>query len=112
MVEYPVDMAILAVGLVPSPSNEKLAAMLHIARDGDGWFSELDYNADPTETERGGVFVAGFCQGPKDIPDTVAQASAVAAAALKSITSGRGLDSRADLSLSDIEARARSLVSA
>ena len=39
-----------------------------------GWFSEPNYNGDPTGTERGGVFVAGMCQGPKDIPDTVAQA--------------------------------------
>ncbi len=83
--------------------------MLGIGRDDDGWFSELDYNSDPTDTERGGVFVAGACQAPKDIPDTVAQASAVAAGALKSVTTGRGLDSRAELSLSDIEARARNL---
>jgi heterodisulfide reductase subunit A len=84
--------------------------MLGIARDLDGWFGELNYNSDPTETERGGVFVAGMCQGPKDIPDTVAQASAVAAGVLKSIATGRGTDSRADLSLSDIEEHARRLV--
>ena len=85
---------------------DELAAMLGIPRDDDGWFTELDYNSDPTDTERGGVYVAGVCQGPKDIPDTVAQASAVAAGVLKSIASGRGLDSRASLALSDIEARA------
>jgi len=111
MVEYPVDMVLLAVGLTAPAGSDRLAAQLRIPRDQDGWFSELDYNADPTETERGGVFVAGMCQSPKDIPDTVAQASAVAAGVLKSIASGRGLNSRADLSLSDIEARARDLVS-
>ena len=84
-------------------------SMLSLPTD-DGWFTELDYNADPTDTERGGVSVAGVCQAPKDIPDTVAQASAVAAGVLKSIATGRGLDSRADLSLADIEARAASLV--
>ncbi len=110
MIEAPVDLAILAVGLVPAQGSDRLAEMLGINRDVDGWFSELDYNSDPTETERGGVFVAGACQAPKDIPDTVAQASAVAAAVLKSVTTGRGLDSRAELSLSDIEARARGLV--
>jgi hypothetical protein len=47
-----------------------------------------------------------------DIPDTVAQASAVAAGVLKSIATGRGRDSRADLSLSDIEEHARRLVQA
>jgi heterodisulfide reductase subunit A2 len=110
MVDAPVDMVILAVGLIPAEGSDRLAEMLRIARDSDGWFSELDYNADPTETERGGVFVAGVCQGPKDIPDTVAQASAVAAGVLKSVTTGRGLDSRAELSLTDIENRARGLV--
>ncbi len=110
MVSTPVDLVILAVGLVPAKGTERLAEILGIPRDVDGWFGELDYNADPTETERGGVFVAGACQAPKDIPDTVAQASAVAAGVLKSVTTGRGLDSRAELSLSDIEARARGLV--
>ena len=110
MVSTPVDMVILAVGLVSARGSDRLAEMLGIARDADGWFSELDYNADPTVTERGGIFVAGACQAPKDIPDTVAQASAVAAGVLKSVSTGRGLDSRAELSLSDIEERARSLV--
>ena len=109
MIDSPVDMAILAVGLVPAEGSERMAQMLGIGRDSDGWFSELDYNSDPTDTERGGIFVAGACQAPKDIPDTVAQASAVAAGVLKSVNTGRGLDSRAELSLSDIEARARSL---
>jgi heterodisulfide reductase subunit A2 len=110
MVDVPVDLAILAVGLIPAHGSDRLADILRIARDQDGWFSELDYNSDPTETERGGIFVAGVCQGPKDIPDTVAQASAVAAGVLKSARTGRGLDSVAELSLADIENRARRLV--
>ena len=110
MVEFPVDMVLLAVGLVPARGTDELARMLRVPTDSDGWFSELDYNADPTDTERGGVFVAGVCQGPKDIPDTVAQASAVAAGVLKSIATGRGHDSMADLSLSDIERRATRLI--
>lgn len=109
LVEFPVDMVLLAVGLVPAHGADDLATLLSLPTD-EGWFSELNYNADPTDTERGGISVAGACQGPKDIPDTVAQASAVAAGALKSIATGRGLDSRADLSLADIEARAASLV--
>jgi heterodisulfide reductase subunit A-like polyferredoxin len=52
------------------------------------------------------------CQGPKDIPDTVAQASAVAAKALGGAMTGRGLQSLTSLSLSDIEARAKNLVPA
>jgi heterodisulfide reductase subunit A len=110
MIDAPVDMVVLAVGLVPAQGSDRIAEMLGVVRDSDGWFSELDYNSDPTGTERGGVSVAGMCQAPKDIPDTVAQASAVAAGVLKSLTTGRGLDSRAELTLSDIEARARNLV--
>ena len=110
MVDFPVDMVLLAVGLVPARGTDDLARMLRVPTDSDGWFSELDYNSDPTDTERGGVSVAGVCQGPKDIPDTVAQASAVAAGVLKSIATGRGHDSMADLSLSDIERRATRLI--
>jgi heterodisulfide reductase subunit A len=77
-----------------------------------GWYTERHPKLDPVATMTDGVFVAGVCQGPKDIPDTVAQASAVAARALEGAMTGRGLQSLASLSLSDIEARAKSLVTA
>ena len=86
--------------------------MIGIVRDEDGWFTEMDYNIEPTSTERGGIFVAGVCQGPRDIPDTVAQASAVAARVLKSIVSGRGAGSRASLTLEEIESGARAVAGA
>ncbi|MGQ9589294.1 MAG: FAD-dependent oxidoreductase [Planctomycetota bacterium] len=109
LVEYPVDLVILAVGVVPSRSTQELARLLGLPRDADGWFSELNYNGDPTGTERGGVYVAGMCQGPKDIPDTVAQASAVAAGVLKSIASGRCSGDLAEVPLGTVESTARSL---
>lgn len=109
LVEFDVDMVVLAVGLVPSASTQKLSEMLGVDRDVDGWFSELDYNGNPTDTTKGGIFVAGMCQAPKDIPDTVAQASAVAAGVLKSISSGHGIGNLSSLSLSDIEAKAKSI---
>jgi heterodisulfide reductase subunit A len=112
LLEFPVDLVLLAVGLVPPKGSAVLARMLGIARDDDGWFSELDYNGDPVDTERGGVYVAGACQAPKDIPDTVAQAAAAAAGVLKSIQSGKGLGSRSSLTLSEIEARAQRLYTA
>jgi heterodisulfide reductase subunit A-like polyferredoxin len=84
-----------------------ITKMLGLTRDSDGWFSELDYNGNPTDTEKGGIYVAGMCQGPKDIPDTVAQASAVAAGVLRSITSGKGIGHRSSLSLSEIETRSQ-----
>ncbi|MBN2399963.1 MAG: CoB--CoM heterodisulfide reductase iron-sulfur subunit A family protein [Candidatus Aminicenantes bacterium] len=109
LIQFPVDMVLLAVGLIPARGTEELSRMLGLTRDEDGWFSELDYNGNPTDTERGCVFVAGMCQSPKDIPDAVAQASAVAAGVLRSISSGRGIGHRGSVTLSDIEARAKSL---
>ncbi len=109
LLEFPVDMVILAVGLVPASGTDELARTLEVQRDPDGWFAEFDYDGNPTETQRGGVYVAGMCQGPKDIPDTVAQASAAAAGVLRAISSGRGTGSLSSLSLSVIEARARTL---
>ncbi len=107
MVEFYVDMVILAVGLIPAKGTDYLSRILGIARDPDGWFSELDYNGNPTDTERGGIYVAGMCQGPKDIPDTVAQASAVAAGVLGSISSGKGIGHLSSVTLSEIESRAK-----
>lgn len=107
VLEFPVDMVVLAVGLVPAQGTKELSAMLGLSRDDDGWFSELDYNGNPTDTERGGIFVAGMCQAPKDIPDTVAQAAAVAAGVLRTITSGKGIGHRSSLTLSEIEQRAQ-----
>ncbi len=107
LVEFNVDMVVLAVGLVPSEGTEELSRMLGVQRDSDGWFSELDYNGSPTETDQAGIYVAGMCQAPKDIPDTVAQASAVAAGVLRSLTSGKGVGHMRSPSLSEIESRAK-----
>jgi heterodisulfide reductase subunit A2 len=109
IVKLKVDMVVLAVGLIPSQGTEELSRMLGVQRDTDGWFSELDYNGSPTDTDKGGIYVAGMCQAPKDIPDTVAQASAVAAGVLGSLTSGKGIGHMSSLSLSEIEAKAKTI---
>jgi heterodisulfide reductase subunit A len=109
LVEFKVDMVVLAVGLIPASGAEELSRMLGVQRDTDGWFSELDYNGSPTDTDKGGIYVAGMCQAPKDIPDTVAQASAVAAGVLGSLTSGKGIGHMSSLSLSEIEAKAKTI---
>lgn len=109
LVERKFDMVLLSVGLKPARGAEKLAQMLGVDLVADGWFNELNYNTDPNSTEQGGVYIAGMCQGPKDIPDTVAQASAVAARVLRSIVSGKGRAGRASLTLQDIESKAREL---
>jgi heterodisulfide reductase subunit A len=110
LVEEPVDMVVLAVGLQPSDGAGELAELLGVERAADGWLEEANSNSDPSSTERGGIYVAGVCQGPKDIPDTVAQASAVAGCVLRSILSGKARGSRGDLTLPQIEGEARFLL--
>jgi heterodisulfide reductase subunit A len=109
VVEFPVDMVLLSVGLQPTADAGEVARLLGIDRVEDGWFNEMNYNVEPTSTECGGIYVAGVCQGPKDIPDTVAQASAVAAKVLRSIVSGTMDGSRRWMTLEEIEAAAHSL---
>ncbi len=73
----PVDMVILATGLEPAEDAQRLARTFHISC-GDGFFTERHPKLAPVQTPTDGIFIAGACQGPKDIPDTVAQASAAA----------------------------------
>ncbi len=80
--ELPVDMVVLAAGLIATEGTVDLARALRIPVGADGFFMEAHPKLRPVETVREGVFLAGCCQGPKDIPDTVAQAGAAAAAAL------------------------------
>jgi len=110
--EFPVDMVLLAVGLEPAKGTRHLAKVLDIQPGCDGWFTELNYNTDPTATNRGGIHVAGVCQGPKDIPDTVAQASAVAARVLGSIISGSIRVDRDTVSPAEAAAQASAIASA
>ncbi|MBN2043936.1 MAG: FAD-dependent oxidoreductase [Anaerolineales bacterium] len=83
-----VDMVILATGMEPQQDAARLAATLGISRSNDGFFLELHPKLGPVETRSEGIFLAGACQSPKDIPDTVAQAGGAAAAALSLIDQG------------------------
>ena len=85
----PVDMVILSCALEPQADVEEIARLFNISRSADGFFLEKHPKLDPVATMTGGIFVAGCCQGPKDIPDTVAQASAAAAEVLAMISKGR-----------------------
>jgi heterodisulfide reductase subunit A2 len=78
----PVDMVVLAVGLEPQHDAETVRRLFNISCGGEGFFTERHPKLAPVSTFTDGVFVAGACQGPKDIPDTVAQAGAAAAEAL------------------------------
>lgn len=77
-VEIEADLVVLATAMVPSEANDELAKKLSISMDKDGWFQEAHPKLRPVETFTAGVYLAGACQGPKDIPDTVSQASAAA----------------------------------
>ena len=84
----PVDMVVLSVALEAQPDAEVVARMFNISRSADGFFLERHPKLDPVATTTDGTFIAGCCQGPKDIPDTVAQASAAAAEVLAMISKG------------------------
>ncbi|GAW92992.1 heterodisulfide reductase, subunit A and related polyferredoxins [Calderihabitans maritimus] len=78
-VEVEADLVVLATAMVPSVGSSQLAQIVGFTTDKDGFFQEAHPKLRPVETFTAGVYVAGACQGPKDIPDTVAQASAAAA---------------------------------
>lgn len=81
-IEHEADLVVLAVGMEPRPEAADIAALLKLPRSADGFFLEAHPKLRPVDTAVDGVFLAGCCQGPKDIPDTVAQAKAAAASAL------------------------------
>jgi heterodisulfide reductase subunit A len=89
IVRVPVEMVILCPALEARTDAEDIAKLFAINRRGDGFFMEKHVKLDPVATATDGVFIAGCCEGPKDIPDTVAQASAAAAKALSAISRGR-----------------------
>jgi heterodisulfide reductase subunit A len=84
----PVDMVVLSCGVEPSRDAAQIARLFNISRSADGFYLEKHPKLDPVATMTDGIFIAGCCQGPKDIPDTVAQASAAAAEALSMIARG------------------------
>ena len=88
MIRVPVDMVILCVAMEPQPDMEAIARLFNISRSADGFLLEKHPKLDPVATTTDGVLIAGCCQGPKDIPDTVAQASAAAARVLAMISKG------------------------
>jgi heterodisulfide reductase subunit A len=84
----PVDMAVLSAALEARADADEVARLFSISRSQDGFFLEKHPKLDPVATTTDGIFIAGCCQGPKDIPDTVAQAPAAAARVLAMIGKG------------------------
>ncbi|MFZ5917412.1 MAG: FAD-dependent oxidoreductase [Chloroflexota bacterium] len=84
----PVDMVILSTAMVPPADADRTASLFHVTRSADGFFMEAHPKLRPVETAMDGVFLAGVAQGPKDIPDTVAQASGAASQAIGLLNRG------------------------
>jgi heterodisulfide reductase subunit A len=83
-----VDMVILATGFEPQADTGQVASQFGVSRSRDGFFLERHPKLAPVETTSEGIYLAGACQSPKDIPDSVAQAGAAAAAALSLMDQG------------------------
>jgi heterodisulfide reductase subunit A len=81
-VEVEADLVVLAVGMQARQGAEELSEALNLARGSDGYFLEAHPKLRTVESSTPGIYLAGCCQGPKDIPDTVAHAKAAASAAM------------------------------
>jgi heterodisulfide reductase subunit A len=93
LVAADVDMVILASAIEPVHDASRVTALFGLGRTPDGWFAEAHPKLRPVETSTAGVFLAGCCQGPRDVPDTVAHAGA---AALEAV----GLFNRGEVTIS------------
>ena len=78
-VKIAADMVVLAAAIEPDPSARAIGTMLTASMDTNDFFTEAHPKLRPVESPTAGVFLSGACQGPKDIPETVAQAGAAAA---------------------------------
>ncbi len=88
MIRVTADLVVLETALVPPKGFEELRQKLKISCDPGGFGLELHPKLKPVETTVDGIYLAGFIQGPKDIPDTVAHAGAAAAAAASFLAKG------------------------
>lgn len=87
-IDFEADLVVLAVGMEPRESANTISKLLKLPRSADGFFLEAHPKLRPVDTAMAGVFLAGCCQAPKDIPDTVAQAKAAASSALIPLVRG------------------------
>ena len=81
-IKLPVDMVVLFPAMIPRSDARDIARLFNLSTDKQGFFMERHPKLAPLSTMSEGIFIAGVCQSPKDIPDTVAQANGAAAEAL------------------------------
>ena len=88
-IRIPVDMVILCTAIEPRKDVAEIGRIFGVNQGADGFFLEEHPKLGPLNTASDGVFLAGACQSPKDIPDAVAQASGAASKALSLVTRGK-----------------------
>ena len=98
--EIKTDLVVLVPALVPRADSNEFARILRISQSADGFLLEAHPKLRPMDTFTGGIFITGCCQGPKDIQDSVAQASGAAARAAN-ILSKKELESEPLISCVD-----------
>lgn len=87
--EDEVDLVVLGVGLEPRKDAREVIDLLRLSQSADRFYLEAHPKLAPVDTATDGIFLAGCAQGPKDIPDTVAQAKGAASSALVLLSSGK-----------------------
>ncbi len=94
-VEIAADMVVVVAAIVPSEGSRRVAEMLGIGVDEFGFYTASDEEMTPVESGVPGVFLAGMCLGPQDIPETVAQASGAAAKVLALFEAAKSMNNEA-----------------
>lgn len=77
-IEIAADLVVLALGMVPSRGVKELARKLNLLFDENGFLTEAHVKLRPVETQTSGIYLAGTCQWPRDLPDTISSASGAA----------------------------------
>lgn len=88
-IELPADLVVLMVSMEPQEDSAHVAHLVNISRDKEGWFIESHPKLDPVATTTDGVYIAGACQFPKDIPESVTQGRAAVARILAKVAQGK-----------------------
>jgi len=83
------DLVVLATAIIPREDSKDLVRLLNINQSADGFMLEAHPKLRPVDTFTEGIFLAGCCQSPKDIPDAVAQASGAAIRASEPLAAGK-----------------------
>jgi heterodisulfide reductase subunit A len=89
LVAADVDLVILATAIEPQADAARVASLFGVGRSPDGFFAEAHPKLRPVETSASGVFLAGTCQGPRDVPDTVGHAGAAALEVVRLFNQGQ-----------------------